>query len=380
MDRERHLKQVLVTGASGFIGSHVMTALAGLDDVELSGLGSSASRETLLSAARHADVIVHLAGVNRPTDDMGFQLVNAELTAALCRVTAETQRHPLILFSSSIQSGNGTPYGNSKLAAENSLEQWSSAGHGAAVVLRLSNVFGKWTRPQYNSAVATFCHAIANDAPYVIADSARTVPLLHVDDVVALITRYLTGALVADRFARVDVGPVRVIALGELEGMLLAFRASRATLQLPDFSDRFIQALYSQYLSYMPTDGFAYSLTTHADQRGSLAEFIKGPAFGQIFVSRTNAGVTRGNHWHHTKTEKFLVVYGEAVIRFRRIGSDAVIEYCASGNDFRVVDIPPGFVHSIENVGAGEMVCVFWASEIFDPSRPDTHFEAVWHA
>ena len=241
------------------------------------------------------------------------------------------------------------------------------------MIYRLANVFGKWCRPNYNSVVATFCHNIARDLPITISDPGRSVTLVYVDDVM----RHFVGELAA---AGAGGG---VSALGGAHDTDHAwaswrhrsgrFAPAAATLRMPDFTDPFIGKLYATYLSYLPEDEFAYSLDRKCDARGCLAEFVKLPAFGQIFVSRTAPGVTRGNHYHHTKTEKFLVLEGEAIVRFRRLDGEDVIEYRVAGADMRVVDIPPGYTHSLENIGAGELVTLFWASEIFDPAQPDTY-------
>ena len=371
---------VVVTGSKGFIGRHVVLALQARDGVEVVAAEHATSPDVLAAAVRRADAIVHLAGVNRPADPADFERGNTELTTAICEAAAAGGRAPVIVLSSSIQALSESAYGRSKLRAERVLEDWASAGCGAAVVLRLSNVFGKWCRPHYNSAVATFCHAIANEQPYSVRDPAAEVPLVYIDDVVAAILDALDAPPARSGLVRSAPAPITRITLGELTTLLESFRASRTTLRSPDFTTRFAQALYATYLSYLPGAEFGYDLPLFTDARGTLAEMLKNPAFGQIFVSRTKPGITRGNHWHHTKVEKFLVVEGDAAIRFRRVDSDEVITHRVSGTRFRVVDIPPGYTHSIENTGATDMVCLFWASEIFEPERPDTRYEDVLRA
>ncbi|MCC7053579.1 MAG: NAD-dependent epimerase/dehydratase family protein [Gemmatimonadaceae bacterium] len=374
------MTQVLVTGAQGFIGRHVMLALQAREGVTVTGVDRGTPADALDAAVCAADVVVHLAGVNRPEDPADFMTGNAGLTQRICAVAQRGGRAPLIVLSSSIQAAADNPYGRSKLAAEEAVAAWAAGGAGSAVVLRLSNVFGKWCRPNYNSAVATFCHAVATGAPYTVRDPAAIVPLVHVDDVVQAVLASLDERLPVGTVERREAGPVTPVSLGALTALIESFRASRETLRLPDFSTRFVQALYATYLSYLPGDGFAYDLKLFTDPRGTLAEVLKGDGFGQIFVSRTKPGITRGNHWHHTKVEKFLVVEGEAVIRFRKVDSAEVLSYAVRGDRFRVVDIPPGYTHSIENTGTTDMVCLFWASEIFDPARPDTRFEDVLRA
>ena len=335
-------------------------------------------------------MIVHLAGVNRPADESEFELVNTGLTAQLTSWLSVGSRSPLIIFSSSTQADQSNPYGTSKLAAERILETYSRENRAHVVVLRLTNVFGKSCRPNYNSVVATFCHAVANDLPVSVSDPDREVLFIYIDDVVAEVLRAIEGASTvsetaettalleqAPNFERRTVEPQYPRTLARLLSDIKSFREMRQSLILPDFSDRFLVSLYATYLSYLPKDEFSYALEKRVDARGALAEFMKSEGFGQIFVSRTHPGITRGNHYHETKTEKFLVLEGEGLIRFRHIESQEILEYGVRGDEFRVVDIPPGYTHSIENIGSTEMVTLFWASEIFDPERMDTVFEGV---
>jgi UDP-2-acetamido-2,6-beta-L-arabino-hexul-4-ose reductase len=252
------------------------------------------------------------------------------------------------------------------------LTEWSAKTGGRVVILRLKNVFGKWCRPNYNSVTATFCHNIAHDLPIVISDPNRELELVYIDDVVAAFMGCLDDAI-ASGYEQRDVKPSYRITLSELAGKIRSFRESRRSLVLPSLEDEFTRRLYATYVSYLDGGEFAYCLEQKTDPRGMLAEFMKSAQFGQIFVSRTKPGITRGNHYHHTKTEKFLVVEGEAVIRFRHVGGGDVIEHHVNGRKFKVVDIPPGYAHSIENVGIGELVTLFWASEIFDQTKLDTY-------
>jgi UDP-2-acetamido-2,6-beta-L-arabino-hexul-4-ose reductase len=285
-------------------------------------------------------------------------------------------RPATILLSSSIQAALDNPYGASKRQAEAVVRDYAARSGAAAVIYRFKNVFGKWCRPNYNSVVATFCHNIARDLPITISDPQRVLDLVYVDDVVEQIradiaARHGPGVL------QQDVPVSYQTTLARLAQLLTAFRTMRTSLYLPDLEDAFTRKLYATYLSYLPADDFAYPLEKKCDPRGCLAEFLKSPHFGQIFVSRTGPGITRGNHFHHTKVEKFLVLEGQALIRFRHIQSDEVILYQVSGDEFRVVDIPPGYTHSIENIGPGELVTLFWAVEIFDPARADTYASPV---
>ncbi len=371
------MMRVVVTGAAGFVGRHVMLAMQAREGVEVIGVDRTTTPDALVSAVESADAILHIAGVNRPQDPTEFTTGNTELTRIICDVAARGARAPVLVLTSSIQATGTSDYGVSKRDAERCVEAWATGGAGSAVALRLSNAFGKWARPNYNSAVATFCNAIANGLPFSVRDPAAEVPLVYIDDVIAAIIAVLDAPPVRGTFELREALPITRITLGDLTALIESFRASRETLRTPDVTTRFVQALYATYLSYLPGERFGYDLPLFMDARGTLAEMLKNPAFGQIFVSRTKPGITRGNHWHHTKVEKFLVVEGEAVIRFRLVGTDEVIAHSVSGKRFHVVDIPPGYAHSIENTGTTDMVCLFWASEIFDSSRPDTRYEDV---
>ena len=364
--------KVLVTGSAGFIGSNLVVALQRQPNVELYQTDVESTAAELQSALAQVELIFHLAGVNRPILETDFLTINGQLAERLCKQLCDVGRSPKIVLASSIQAELDNPYGRSKLYAEQVLERYAREANAAVVVHRLKNLFGKWCRPNYNSVTATFCHNIARDLPVQISDPERTVSLTYIDDVI--------GAFLSDLNINHEPGfrpapPLDSvnITLGNLAELLHSFRQQRQSLLLPNFSQSFTKALYATYLSYLDPNDFAYSLTSRADPRGSLAEFVKQCSFGQLFVSRTKPGVTRGNHYHDTKTEKFLVVQGQAVIRFRHIAGHEVQTFSVSGEEFRVVDIPPGFTHSIENVGQGDLVTLFWASEIFNREAPDTY-------
>lgn len=376
MQQHRRTK-ILVTGSQGFIGKNLVSHLARREDVEVLAIDQENGPEELSSAVAAADFVFHLAGVNRPQHEAEFRAGNAELTRQVCEGLAKAGSRAPIVLSSSVQAELDNPYGLSKRAAEAALTWYAGQG-GRAVVYRLTNVFGKWCRPNYNSVVATFCHNVAHGLAITISDPARELDLVHVDDVV----RCFVAELAFDEPGLVsrEASPAFSVTLGRLAEFIRSFPQIRTNLQVPDFGDEFVRKLYGTYLSYLPAGAFAYELEKKCDNRGCLAEFVKAAAFGQIFVSRTLPGITRGNHYHHTKTEKFLVLEGEALIRFRHILSGDVIEYPVHGEEFKVVDIPTGYTHSIENVGQGELVTLFWASEIFDPARPDTEFLKVLDA
>ena len=387
---EKEKMKVLVTGAKGFVGRNLFVFLGRKPDVEVIGYDLSDSKSVLDEGLAKADVVFHLAGVNRPERPEEYVIGNTGFTQEICDALRSLERTPLIILSSSIQATLDNQYGASKRGAEDAVLKFAKNTGTDVVIFRMKNVFGKWCRPNYNSAVATFCYNIARDLPITISSRNNEVNLVYVDDVCAAMMEaggivhppYVHFVPAADS-AFADITPSFKITLGELVDTIKAFRETRLSLQVPVFNDPFIYRLYATYLSYLEGNNFAYGLDIKTDDRGCLAEFLKSPSFGQIFVSRTKPGITRGNHYHHTKTEKFLVVQGEAVIRFRKIGiksdelrvtSDEVIEYRVSGDEFRVVDIPPGYTHSIENIGTDELVTLFWANQIFDPNNPDTYY------
>ena len=369
------MRRVVVTGGKGFIGRNLMVALGRLDDVEAIAFDVDDPAEALWAALAGADVVYHLAGVNRPKDPAEFQTGNAGFTEELCRRMDAAGARPAVVFASSIQAELDNPYGASKLAAERVLTAWARDGGGPVAVFRLPNVFGKWGRPSYNSVLATFCHNIARGLPIRVDDPDAAVKLVHVDDVVAAFLRALEAP--PRGVERRTVTPVTETTVGELAARVQAIRAAQHSPDLPDLSEHFTRALFSTYLSYLEPEDLAFDLDVRADERGDLAELVREPHAGQIFVSRTHPGITRGNHYHDTKVERFMVIEGEGLVRLRRLGGDDVLEYRVSGAAPQAVIIPPGTVHSIENVGPTEMVTLFWAGEVFDPSRPDTYFEPV---
>ncbi|MBU2621775.1 MAG: NAD-dependent epimerase/dehydratase family protein [Proteobacteria bacterium] len=368
---------VLVTGAKGFIGKNLTVTLKRRADVDVIGYDLDSPPGLLEEGLAKADVVYHLAGVNRPERVEEFTEGNFDLTRRVCDDLRRLARTPLLVLTSSTQAALDNPYGVSKRHAEEVVFDFGK-GMGASVfVFRLHGVFGKWCRPNYNSVVATFCHNIARDLPIAISDPTKEIELVYIDDVVRAFVGIMDGFLPVPDGKYCLVEPTYRISLGTLAEMIKGFRNSRASLVLPDISDLFVRALYSTYVSCLPADSFAYALTQRIDSRGELAELLKSPHIGQIFVSRTRPGITRGNHYHDTKVEKFVVLEGDAVIRFRHILGGDVIEYPVSGREFRVVDIPPGHTHAIENVGQSDLIVLFWANEIFDPGKPDTCFEKV---
>jgi UDP-2-acetamido-2,6-beta-L-arabino-hexul-4-ose reductase len=365
--------KILVTGAKGFIGKNLVVALKRRDALVLWEYDVDSSPAELQQALSQADVIFHLAGVNRPENVEEYWKANTELTRHLCEALKSQRRKPVFVLSSSTQAALDNPYGISKRLAEDIVLALAEETGAQAAVFRLPGVFGKWCRPDYNSVVATFCHNIARDLPIAISDPEHELELVYIDDVVSAFIGIMEDRYPFKEGSFYRAEPSFRVTLGNLAGMIQDFRESRRTLRVPDFSDEFARRLYATYLSYLPIESFAYGLDKKADKRGELAEILKSAQAGQIFLSRTRPGCIRGNHYHDTKVEKFAVIDGDAVIRFRHILEPIEFEYAVSGKDFRVVDIPPGYTHSIENVGHNDLVVLFWANELFDPSCPDTY-------
>ncbi|NVN93111.1 MAG: capsular polysaccharide biosynthesis protein CapF [Desulfuromonadales bacterium] len=370
------MKTVLVTGSNGFVGKNLVVTLLQRTDIRVTGFDSDDDPATLPALVREADFIFHLAGVNRPQNLEEFTSGNAGLTQTLISHLVGQGATTPLLISSSIQAAQDNPYGVSKRQAEEAVFAYGKQTGAPVYVYRLPNVFGKWCRPNYNSAVATFCNNIAHDLPIQINDPSVTMNLVYIDDVVTDFMAALDGEpRVADPYCQVH--PVHAITLGGIVELIHSFKESRANLIVPDMSAPFTKKLYSTYLSYLPQDNFSYPLKMNVDQRGSFTEFIKTADRGQVSVNISKPGITKGNHWHHTKNEKFLVVSGQGLIRFRAVGGAEVIDYHVSGDKLEVVDIPTGYTHSITNTGASDLVTVMWCNEMFDPEKPDTYFEAV---
>ena len=325
---------------------------------------------------RGANFIFHLAGVNRPQDPEEFTSGNAGLTKTILSHLVEQGRATPLLISSSIQAAQDNLYGLSKREAEEAVFYYGRQTGAPVYVYRLPNVFGKWCRPNYNSAVATFCHNVANNLPIQVNDPNALINLVYIDDVISDFIATLDGTpQVSDPYCHVE--PVHSRILGEIADLIRSFPESRANLSIADMSDPFTKKLYSTYLSYLPHDNFSYLLKMNIDERGSFSEFIKTADRGQVSVNISKPGITKGNHWHHTKNEKFLVVSGHGVIRFRRIGCTDIISYPVSGDELEVVDIPTGYTHNISNTGKTDLVTIMWCNEMYDPEKPDTYFEAV---
>lgn len=379
--------RLLITGAKGFVGKNLIAQLHNIKDgkAKKDGLTSEltlyeydmdTNPELLDLYTKDCDFVFHLAGVNRPKDENEFMEGNFGFTSVLLQSLKKNGNKAPVLITSSIQAALDNPYGRSKKAGEDLLLDYGRENGVKTLVYRLPNVFGKWCRPNYNSAVATFCHNIANGLSIQINDPNTDMKLVYIDDVVEEFLCALSGQENREGdFCSVPV--VHAVKLGEIADLLYSFRESRKTLSVPKLDNPFEKALYSTYLSYLPKDQFSYPLKMNIDERGSFTEIIRTPDRGQFSVNISKPGITKGNHWHHTKNEKFVVVSGKGLIRFRKIGGDEVIDYHVSGENIEVVDIPTGYTHSIVNEGETDLVTFMWCNECFDPDRPDTYFEEV---
>mgnify|MGYP001217218672 CR=1 FL=1 len=379
--------KVLITGANGFIGKNLQAELQNISQgktavyaikspLEILPYDIDTDPVLLRQYTAQADFVFHLAGVNRPIEQSEFMEGNFGFTSVLLEELEQSRNKCPVMLSSSIQAELDNPYGASKKAGEELLFDYSQRTGAPVLVYRFPNVFGKWCRPNYNSAVATFCHNIAHDLPIQVNDASVLMNLVYIDDVVAELIRALGGKPNREgTYCKVAVE--HKIELGVVVDLIYSFKESRKSLQVPDLGDPFTKKLYSTYLSYLPEDGFSYPLKMHIDNRGSFTEFLKSPERGQVSVNISKPGITKGNHWHHTKNEKFLVVSGTGVIRLRKIDQEKIYEYLVSGEKPEVVDIPVGYTHNIENLGTTDMVTIMWVNEIFDPEKPDTYFEKV---
>lgn len=379
---------ILITGSKGFIGKNLVAELLNLkegktkhkhlqSDLSILEFDKDTDIKTLNEYCKQADFVFHLAGVNRPQEQSEFMEGNYGFTSELLSLLKKHNNNCPMMISSSIQAELDNPYGKSKKAGEELLFNYSKETGAKVLIYRFPNVFGKWCKPNYNSAVATFCHNIAHGLPIQVNDPNVVMTLVYIDDVIQeLINALVDRANELGNYCKVVVE--HTIKLGEIVTLIESFKESRSTLQVPDLSDAFTKKLYSTYLSYLPEDQFSYPLKMNVDDRGSFTEFLKSPDRGQVSVNISKPGITKGNHWHHTKNEKFLVVSGKGAIRFRRVDTPSeIIEYFVSGEKLEVLDIPVGYTHNIENLGDSDMVTVMWVNEIFDPGRPDTYFDVV---
>lgn len=372
------MTRVLITGADGFLGQNLRLFLAekpGLEVLLFTRQHATADLDAMLQGV---DVVFHLAGVNRPQDPAEFKTGNTDLTAALARaLDQETQRsgkRMRVVYTSSSQAALDNPYGHSKRQAEDVLFDVARRADVSVFVCRLPNVFGKWCRPNYNSVVATFCHNITRGLPIQVNDPSVVLSLVYVDDVLALWGQVLAGAIDSPPVGEfLPVQPQYQITLGALAQQLQGFRDSRVDLSTDRVGSGLTRALYATYVSYLPVEAFSYPVPQHRDPRGVFVEMLKTPDAGQFSFFTAHPGVTRGGHYHHSKTEKFLVIKGQALFRFRHMQTGQAHELNTSGEQPQVVETVPGWTHDITNTGPDELVVMLWANEVFDHARPDTY-------
>lgn len=367
-------RRILVTGAEGFIGKNLCFRLGEIPGVEILKFTRGDDVETLRSLIAESDAVVHLAGENRPTNPDAFMEINHGLTANLCDAIREevnsTGRKVPIVFASSSQSTLDNPYGRSKLAGEQVLENLADEADVSVSVFRLPGVFGKWSKPNYNSVVATFCHNIARAIPIHISEPDKAISLVYIDDVVDALLSAVENPVRG--YSVVKVVPEYTITLRGLADAIRGFELDRSNLQIASVGSGLDRALYATYISYLPSDRFSYDIRQHADARGNFVEVLKTNRCGQFSFFTAAPGVTRGGHYHHSKVEKFVVIRGEALFKFRHIVTDERFEMRTSGGKPRVVETIPGWAHDVTNVGKEDLIVMLWANEIFDHDRPDT--------
>lgn len=367
--------KVLVTGANGFIGKNLVLRLREQADIEVLTFARGDNDAALQAVLLLADVVVHLAAENRPASPDAFEKVNAGLTRQICNGLRALGKTTPLLLASSAQAELDNPYGHSKLAAEQAVAALAHGNGNPVAIYRLPGVFGKWCKPNYNSVVATFCHNKAHDLPVQINDSTARIRLVYLDDVVnAILSAVVTPW---SGLVRPTLAPEYSITLGELSDQIDAFKNCRTTLVSERVGTGLTRALYATYVSYLPKDKFAYDVPAYGDARGVFVEMLKTPDAGQFSYFTAHPGVTRGGHYHNTKTEKFLVIKGEALFRFRNLLTNALVVMRTNHTKPQIVDTIPGWTHDITNVGLSEMIVMLWANENFEPEKPDTYANTV---
>ncbi|MCG9512596.1 NAD-dependent epimerase/dehydratase family protein [Acinetobacter pittii] len=362
--------KILVTGSNGFIAKNLIQFLSEKPEIEILKAHRETTDQEFEQSVLAADWIIHLAGVNRPLNESEFAEGNTTLTEKIVQILQQAHKKTPVILSSSIQVERDNPYGKSKLGGEQALVALNQAQGNPVYICRLANVFGKWSRPNYNSAVATFCYNVANDLPLQIHDENAVIRLVYVDDVVETFWNILNGQQVEQIF---QVEPEYQITVGDLAKVLNGFKASRDTLITDRVGTGLTRALYSTYLSFFKPEQFDYSVPKYGDARGVFVEMLKTPDAGQFSYFTAHPGITRGGHYHHTKTEKFLVIKGKALFKFKHVVTGEFYELETQGDEPRIVETVPGWTHDITNIGDDEMIVMLWANEIFDRNKPDTY-------
>lgn len=368
--------KILVTGAKGFIGKNLIAELKNQKYYDIFEYDMDSTREELDEFCKNAEFVFHLAGINRPKDQKEFIEGNFGFTSIILERLKKYNNRSPIMLASSIQAEIDNPYGSSKKAGEDLLFNYSKETQTKVLIYRFPNIFGKWCKPNYNSVVATFSNNIAHDLPIYVNDPNVVMNLIYIDDLISELIRALNGN--ENRVKEYCfVEPLYKVKLGNIVDLLHSFKNYRELKYLPNTEDTFTKKLYSTYLSYLPKKKLIYELEMNIDHRGSFTEFLKTPDRGQVSINISKPEIVKGNHWHHTKNEKFLVVSGKGVIRLRKIDELEILEYYVSDKKLEVVDIPPGYTHNIQNLGNTDMVTIMWANEAFDPLKPDTFYLEV---
>jgi UDP-2-acetamido-2,6-beta-L-arabino-hexul-4-ose reductase len=373
--------KILITGAKGFLGKNLIATL-NTDknrEYEIYQYDIDSNYDDLKKYTKDCDYLFNFAAVHRPKDSSEYDKVNHVFFEDILEMLKEHNNKCPVIYTSSIQAMDDTAYGHSKCDAENALKEFEKSEGNIAIIYRLTNVFGKWATPNHHSVVATFCYNIARDIPVSVSDENHEMHFYYIDDVIKSFVGLIDGTTTPDDdgIYRLSEDKIFKITLGDLAGKIKSFKESRDNIQVANMNDKITKYLYSTYLSYLPEDKFSYPLNMHSDDRGSFTEIIRTFERGQFSVNISKPGITKGNHWHHTKNEKFVVVSGEGVIKFRKIDSDKIIEYKVSGKKIEVIDIPVGYTHNITNTGDTDMVTFMWANECFDPDNPDTYYLEV---
>jgi UDP-2-acetamido-2,6-beta-L-arabino-hexul-4-ose reductase len=366
--------KILITGSNGFIAKNLIEHLRRDKGIQFYLFSKNDSIDILKAYVKEVDFIYHLAGVNRPENINEFYEGNSGLTKNIVDILIQENKNTPILLSSSTQSDLDNDYGKSKLEAQNLLIDYSKQINAKVFIYKLPNIFGKWSKPNYNSVISTWCHNMANDLDIQVNDKNVELNLVYIDDVVNEFIKCLHGDT---KSGYIEIDTIYYKTLGEISELLYQFKDNRKTLIIPNVASGFERALYSTYLSYLSTDDFSYNLKGYKDDRGVFYEILKTLDSGQFSLSTTAPGIMRGNHYHHTKNEKFLVVKGEATIEFRHIVTNELASYNLSDKKMEVVEMIPGYTHNIKNTGNEEMVLFLWANESFDQDNPDTYFLEV---
>lgn len=364
--------KILITGADSFIGRNLKIELNNRNYQDIVTINDCSDMEQLEKQILECDFIFHLLTVYRSNDASDFEAVNAEITRKIIEFIGAGKKSILLL--SSTQAGNNSDYGSSKAKAEEYLLRWSNATGNRACIFRLANEFGKWCPPNLNSVVATFCNNIANNKEIKINDQNAPLKLMYIDDI---IDSFISVLEKSSNCSYCEINKVYETTVGDVAKIIQSFQLLRRNNDIVDMSDELVKKLYSTFLSYLPMDDFSVPLNTHIDNRGSFTELLHFGGMGQVSVNISKPGITKGNHWHHTKNEKFIVISGNGIIRLRKVGDSRIIIYHVSGGKMEIVDIPPGYTHNITNTGETDMITIMWANECFDNQKPDTYFEEV---